>query len=1180
MNTRHSIVSGSSRWWAAMMTVILALLLVSNALGQTVEAFDPNANSPVNTVVLQPDGKILLGGYFATIGGQARNRVARLQTDGTLDTVFNPTGWNPNGFFAFALAVQPDGGVLVGAQGGVLARLNPITGARDTSFNAGTNGDTYALVVQADGKILVGGGFSYVTGGVPRNGIARFNPNGTLDTGFDPNVNGVDSIAVQPDGKILVGGPFTSAGGVARQCLVRFNADGTLDAAFNVNVSSFSVISAQAITVQPDGKILVGGTFTSIGGVTRNYIARLNANGTLDTAFNPNANGGVRAITLQTDGKILVGGDFTNIGGAARTYLARLNADGTVDPSFNVNIGPAPRYVNALAVQNDGRIVIGGGFTSVGGQTRNYIARLTDTGPASQTLSATVSTITWSRGGTSPEVDHVTFEYSTDGVNYTSLGAALRIGATSHWQLTGLALAPGNLYLRARGYQMSSGAYGDGSSYEAVQLVNIVMPNTPPTITAGATATRQQSGAGAPHTIATVYDAETPLANLAVTVMSAPAGITISSISAPDATTGAVTATIAADCTATLGSNTVALKVTDSGGLTATADLIINVTPAPLPTIAASGPTTLCQGGSVTLTASPANSYLWSNGATTQSITVNASGSYSVTVTNANGCSASSAATTVTVNPATAIDAQPASLTRNAGQSATFSVTASGANLTYQWSKNGSAISGATASSYTIASVTTGDAGNYEVAVGGLCGDLSSNIAVLTVSGGCGTPVVSLTAPASGAIYAVGTPVNFAGVFTDTGGQPHTANWNFASNLVNANQSGAVNETAGTTGTSYTFAQAGVYLVTLTVANNCGNSASADTIGVDQLSALVVVYDPSAGHVSGGGWITSPPGAYVPSPTLTGKANFGFISKYKNGASVPDGNTEFQFKAGNMNFKSTVYEWLVIAGARAQYKGSGTINNAGDYRFMLTAIDGEQPGGGGLDKFRIKIWNNAGGGLVYDNQMNAPDSADPTTVLGGGQIVIHTGGSGANLAAQSAQTVNGDGQTSEAEVEWQIVLGAEGEQQSVLWGTSQAPYFDVIAPGDYDGDGVTDLGVFRRANGQWLIQRSTDCRVIEMQWGLGSDLPVAADYDGDGKTDIAVWRGATGQWFILRSSDGKTQVMVWGAARFGDLPAPADYDGDGKADVAVWRAAAGKWYALGSAGVIIKTRAAPETVQK
>lgn len=152
---------------------------------------------------------------------------------------------------------------------------------------------------------------------------------------------------------------------------------------------------------------------------------------------------------------------------------------------------------------------------------------------------------------------------------------------------------------------------------------------------------------------------------------------------------------------------------------------------------------------------------------------------------------------------------------------------------------------------------------------------------------------------------------------------------------------------------------------------------------------LLAAYDPTAGYVTGGGWFNSPVGAYTANPSLTGKASFGFVSKYQNGASIPTGNTELPFRAADLNFKSTVYEWMVIAGARVQYTGSGKINGVGDYRFMLTAIDGQVNGGGGSDKLRIRIWNSSGGGLVYDNQMNAPDSNDPTTVLGGGSIIIH-----------------------------------------------------------------------------------------------------------------------------------------------------------------------------------------------
>ncbi|MDI5889415.1 MBG domain-containing protein, partial [Flavobacterium yafengii] len=159
--------------------------------------------------------------------------------------------------------------------------------------------------------------------------------------------------------------------------------------------------------------------------------------------------------------------------------------------------------------------------------------------------------------------------------------------------------------------------------------------------------------------------------------------------------------------------------------------------------------------------------------------------------------------------------------------------------------------------------------------------------------------------------------------------------------------------------------------------------------GCANATAYLAVYDPNGGFVTGGGWIMSPLGAYTANPTLTGKANFGFNAKYKKGNTQVDGNTEFQFQTGNLNFSSSSHEAmsLVIAGAQAIYKGQGTINGVPGYSFMVSAIDGEKKSAGVTDKFRIKIWNGAG--VVYDNQTGASDNADATTAIGGGSIVIH-----------------------------------------------------------------------------------------------------------------------------------------------------------------------------------------------
>jgi hypothetical protein len=183
-----------------------------------------------------------------------------------------------------------------------------------------------------------------------------------------------------------------------------------------------------------------------------------------------------------------------------------------------------------------------------------------------------------------------------------------------------------------------------------------------------------------------------------------------------------------------------------------------------------------------------------------------------------------------------------------------------------------------------------------------------------------------------------------------------------------------------------TLAVPGVYTLCVGARDSAGNAGAPEC-------TFLPVYDPDGGFVTGAGWISSPAGAYVTNPSLTGRASFGFVSKYHQGASVPTGQTQFQFKTGDLSFYSDAYEWLVVAGARAKYKGTGTINGTGSYGFMLTAIDGAQPGGGGVDTFRIKIWDNANGGApVYDNQVlcaDASDNADPCTVLGGGNIIIH-----------------------------------------------------------------------------------------------------------------------------------------------------------------------------------------------
>jgi hypothetical protein len=268
----------------------------------------------------------------------------------------------------------------------------------------------------------------------------------------------------------------------------------------------------------------------------------------------------------------------------------------------------------------------------------------------------------------------------------------------------------------------------------------------------------------------------------------------------------------------------------------------------------------------------------------------------------------------------------------------------------------------------------------------------NTTTATQTVTVSNPAPQVTILTPTSGTIVAAGANLSVSGLFTDNAGDLHTARWACDALTVPA----TVNEATGAVGGTLCFAAAGVYKVTLEVADQCGNTGSASQVG--GLEAMIVVYDPSAGFVTGGGWINSPAGSFAANPALVGKASFGFVSKYKKGQSAPTGETEFQFKAGNLNLHSSSYDWLVVAGSRAQFKGTGTINGAGTFGFLITATDGQTSGGGGMDKFRIKITDKATSLTVYDNQMGASDDAAPTTLLGGGSIAIQSS-SGALSAA-------------------------------------------------------------------------------------------------------------------------------------------------------------------------------------
>ncbi|HSC75195.1 MAG TPA: thrombospondin type 3 repeat-containing protein [Pseudomonadales bacterium] len=271
-------------------------------------------------------------------------------------------GFNAGSIVNSSSSIAPlaDGKILLGGTSSGLVRLNS-NGSLDSSFNPSSGG--VRVVLQPDGQILIYGSFTAVNG-VPRQSVARLSSDGLLNAGFNPEIDAaVDGALLQPDGKILIFGQFTMVNGVARSQIARLNNDGSLDAGFASGIAIDNVVYAQ--TLQSDGKILIAGQFTTVNGVARRSIARFNSDGSLDASFDAGMeigggyNGNINTIALQSDGKILISGTFTKVNGIARKNIARLNNDGSLDTGFDLDAS-LNINANALAYQADGKILVGG----------------------------------------------------------------------------------------------------------------------------------------------------------------------------------------------------------------------------------------------------------------------------------------------------------------------------------------------------------------------------------------------------------------------------------------------------------------------------------------------------------------------------------------------------------------------------------------------------------------------------------------------------------------------------------------------------------------------------------------------------------------------------------------------------------------------------------------------------
>ncbi len=413
-----------------------------NADGSLDSDFNAVLNNVVYEIIVQSDGKILVGGEFTNVNGTPVNQLIRLNSDSTLDASFdigNSEVSNP----VRAIAVQTDGKIMVGGQNissgtpRPFLRLNA-NGSTDASFNigSGVNGALNDIVIQSDGKYLIGGSFNGFNGGASPNNIARINADGTLDTSFSSGFSAFDEIkkiALQTDGKLFAIGTFAFFNTTPTRGIVKLNTNGTLDSSFNTNggvditnpISSVNVLSDGKVLLSgffsaysnslhngivkinqngtPDetfaprlgnvgtitdmvvvsgGRIVIVGNFSYINGVAREKIARLLPAGLPDTTFDPGTgintgiNGNVNSIFVQSDEKILIAGDFASYNGTTRDNIARINTDGSLDTTFNSGAMNDFEVVDDIAQTSTGKIVVGGSFGSIGGTARTHLAQL------------------------------------------------------------------------------------------------------------------------------------------------------------------------------------------------------------------------------------------------------------------------------------------------------------------------------------------------------------------------------------------------------------------------------------------------------------------------------------------------------------------------------------------------------------------------------------------------------------------------------------------------------------------------------------------------------------------------------------------------------------------------------------------------------------------------------------
>lgn len=820
---------------------------------------ETKVNNQVLAVANQSNGKAIIVGQFTRYNAAMANRIARLNLDGTLDETFNQgTGANNT---IRTILVQPDDKILIGGDfttyNGVtrnrIARLNA-DGTLDTSFDGGAaaNGAVYKIQTAPSGGFYIVGAFTAYAS-TSRVRIAKITATGTLDVSFVPGggFNNIPAdIGVQADGKVVVAGSFTAYAGITANRLARINPTGLIDSSYTANsLGANNVVLAVIIT--PSGKAIIGGSFTTYNNVAKQRVAQLNVDGSIDTSFNASFNSTVTDLVM-VGSKVFACGDFTLSNSVPWYRIALLEANnGANDIAFS----PSPVFGIANGASYHAplrRIFIGGNYGIVNdrlsiGHTSFKVTNIDLEEFPTQLCWGAVAYAYFGKRVAFPTSNSFSVQLSDSTGKFTNpivIGAGFN-NASGEDSID--VLIPNNIPYGNNYYVRIVGSAGDTSN--VIGPISIQVPVVPTVTASGPTAVCPGQSVLLTSSSALTYQWNNGATTQSIvadstknyfvttnsyncTATSAP--IAVSTNNVPDSS---IVATAGSFCSGgsvmltassnnryvwSTGDTTQTIYVTQSGSYTlvitsaancvADSTVIIDFSSIGNYLIVENGPTSFCQGGSVTLTSVPNASYVWSTGATTQSIVVTQPGSYTVTVTDNNNCSLASNNKVVTVNaPPSATVTASGPTTFCAGDSVTLSATN---GLNYAWN-NGATTRSITALASGFFNVTVTDPNSN-------CSAVSSTTTVNVNS----RPTVTYNQPEN-------TVCNGGGIIQLTGASP----------------AGGVFSGSGVSGTSFNpSAQSGSVVITYTYTdgNNCSAQAT-DAVNVDICSGI---YEADAALIS------------------------------------------------------------------------------------------------------------------------------------------------------------------------------------------------------------------------------------------------------------------------------------------------------------------------------------------